>query len=425
MTGTTPFHSGTVSIGSSKPLPLAGYGARDISARSDEARLEANWICFGTEKQTHHLIAIDALFSSDTLEAEIRQQLALRGLDAAHIIIVASHTHYAPSLDPFKPRLGAADMDHIREVAKRIAQDIQTTRESQSALRPVAWYWGEARNAGSVYRRATQLQLSARSWPPVRIANQIAPNPAVEIDQALRLWIARTADETPVFAVATWPCHATSRADSSVASPDFVAPLRDALRRHLGQSVPVAFLPGASGDIRPGFWQERSLKRWLYPYPFQRSFAPPSPQTEAAFDDSLKATVNAALAAPMTQLDFSHSFLTRTEFPLADLMAGTDARHVPLYRAVIGGVEIIGVGAEISAGWTSRLGLASCRQRQILSGCVGRVFGYLPTEEQVLEGGYEVNGFRRGFGISGAYQPGADITRVMKQAMLETGSGLD
>lgn len=421
MTGPSHLHCGTVPIGSSKPLPLAGYGSRMQSARSDTAGLEANWVMFGSEDRLHLLVAVDALFSSDLFECEVRKQLETQGIEVACIMVVASHTHYAPNIDPLKPRLGHADPGYVAEIAGRLARSIESSLTSSPGLVPEIWSWGETRNPGSVYRRATRLQLSARSWPPVRIATQIAPNPKVRIDQNLRLWIARTAEGLPLFAVVTWPCHATSRADATTASPDFIAPLREALRSRTLDELPIMFLPGASGDIRPGFWRQKSLKKWLYPYPFQRTFCPPSAKEEVEFDSSIKVTVERILAAPMTEQGFSLSSLSQTQFPLADLMDEADDRQIPVYRAVLGGLEIIGFGAEMSAGWVAKLALANDPQRQILSGCVGPVFGYLPTEEQVPEGGYEVEGFRRGFGISGRFRPGKNMKQVLAEALSRTG----
>ena len=399
------YSCGVLSIESHASLPLAGYGRRSIKVPSVAAGLEANWISFGPRDALRLIIAVDALFSSDTLETGIRKQLASLGLGVAGCMIVASHTHYAPSLDLFKPRLGNADPDHIGEICKRIARDILNKYDAERRWSPVSWSWGLARNRRSVYRRATKLQLSIRSWPPLRVATQIAPNPRVEIDQAMRLWIARNSDDAPIFAVATWPCHATSRADGSVSSADFIAPLRQAIRDRLGRTLPVVFFPGASGDIRPAFWQGRSLKQWLYPYPFQRTFTLPSPRTEAEFDESIRATVDAILTARMTRLAFTDSVLSYSEFPLSDFMTDANDQTVPLYRAVLGGVEITGVGAELSMGWTAELDYVQKPEKNILSGCVGRVFGYLPTEEQIPKRGYEVDGFRKAFDITGQYQP--------------------
>jgi hypothetical protein len=36
-------------------------------------------------------------------------------------------------------------------------------------------------------------------------------------------------------------------------------------------------------------------------------------------------------------------------------------------------------------------------------GCLDDVYGYLPTDEQVRRGGYEVDGFRAAFGLKGRF----------------------
>ena len=42
---------------------------------------------------------------------------------------------------------------------------------------------------------------------------------------------------------------------------------------------------------------------------------------------------------------------------------------------------------------------------RLYAGYLGALFGYLPTAAQVLEGGYEVEGFQPLFGLSGRFEP--------------------
>jgi len=412
------FRSGTVNIGSKKPLQLAGYATRKTAASSHTTKLEANWVLFGTEKPTNIIVAIDALFSSDALESAIRHALGKYTIHVSECMIVASHTHYAPNLDPTKRLLGIADSDHILDIGQRIALDIQKHYVSKTTQSVTEWHWGEAINSQSIYRRAKRLRVSVKDWPVLRMSIQIAPNPSVSIDQSMRIWVARTSEAIPAFAIVTWPCHTTSRSNISLSSSDFVGPLRQAMRRILGTYLPVIYLPGASGDVRPNLTQTRTLKKLLYPYPFQKTFAPPTSQAETELDSNLQATVVKILNSPMTILPFTESTLRSLKISLSDLMRSEDARDVPLYKATIGGLKILGVGAEVNSGWVSQLGYDSNVAGQILTGCAGQVFGYLPTNKQIPEGGYEVDGFRKAFEVSGFYQPGDDIAHVLRRALL-------
>ena len=63
-------------------------------------------------------------------------------------------------------------------------------------------------------------------------------------------------------------------------------------------------------------------------------------------------------------------------------------------RFVIGGLEIIGLNFEPSHDWVELLGMSHDDNCLAVTGYVGHVLGYLPTPKQILEGGYEVDGFK-------------------------------
>ena len=70
-------------------------------------------------------------------------------------------------------------------------------------------------------------------------------------------------------------------------------------------------------------------------------------------------------------------------------------------RVVIGGLEIIGLNFEPSHDWIELLGMSHDDNCLAVTGYVGHVLGYLPTPKQILEGGYEVDGFKKYFEFHG------------------------
>jgi hypothetical protein len=54
-------------------------------------------------------------------------------------------------------------------------------------------------------------------------------------------------------------------------------------------------------------------------------------------------------------------------------------------------------------------------------GCVGDVFGYLPVDTMVREGGYEARGFVRRFGLRGKFVP--NVTAIVTQRLLQGSKG--
>jgi hypothetical protein len=50
-------------------------------------------------------------------------------------------------------------------------------------------------------------------------------------------------------------------------------------------------------------------------------------------------------------------------------------------------------------------------------GCVGDVFGYLPTSEMVPQGGYEAQGFLPRFGLGGSFT--SDVGAIVERKLLQ------
>jgi hypothetical protein len=74
-----------------------------------------------------------------------------------------------------------------------------------------------------------------------------------------------------------------------------------------------------------------------------------------------------------------------------------EARHVAIGQEL----ELFFLSAEPAAEYASIVVRALPGAWTI--GYLGDVFGYLPTDEQILQGGYEVEGFRELFGLSGRF----------------------
>ncbi len=408
------YYSGTVGIGSKRALPFFGYGNRKKSGVSERDDLEANWIfvCKGGAPSIL-VVSLDTLYSSNALESLIKRRFHAAGFPDFQLFVVASHTHFAPSLDPTKPRLGTADNDHINDVTDQICYAVLNSVKSAVSVSPHEWSFFLDTNSGGIYRRNQRIVLSFKKHPFIYPSMQIAPNVKVEIDRDLRIWIATDADQNPLFAVTTWPCHTTSRRHDDVISADFVDAIRSEIRKTMNSELPVIFLPGASGDIRPNFSKVHIGSRLFYPYPFQSSFSRPSEEMCEEFDRSLKETVAVCLGEHKQRFCFTHSIAQQIDIPLSAFMHNADDGEMPLQHLLLGGLEILGFGAEVSSQWPEILNLADAPERRIVSGCVGASFGYLPTDAQIPEGGYEVKGFRRGFEIKGHYSEDISIQQVL------------
>ena len=98
------------------------------------------------------------------------------------------------------------------------------------------------------------------------------------------------------------------------------------------------------------------------------------------------------------------------EIPLGEFFTGStpDKRLAARVIRIGEELEIVALSAEVTVEWQRILDEAvpAAEGRiRLYAGYLGALFGYLPTAAQVLEGGYEVEGFQPLFGLSGCFEP--------------------
>jgi hypothetical protein len=207
----------------------------------------------------------------------------------------------------------------------------------------------------------------------------------------------------------SFACHPVAFPETDTVSPDFIGVVREALRQRLGHRLPVIFGPGCMGDVRP-----RSTRSWrtpariaqlaVYgpsPLPFDRTewdswAAELAGQVTSIDEDAETKPINiCATAGPMIRLPMSTLF---------DGFCPTAELHAKSIVAP-GLGRIIALSCEPV---TAIAGLVAEREDDLVLGYEGDVFGYLPTETMIAEGGYESRGFLRSFGLEGTFTPGLD-----------------
>lgn len=397
--------AGRVDITPAQPLPLFGRAGRTGRSQGIASRLEANCILLEqSEDAFAALIAIDSLYPSQLLVDMIARLCSEAGLPLtpADILIVASHTHNAPALDPTKPLLGDFAPDYLQFVAKQIAECLGQLRQEPSS--PLQMLASHSDCRASVFRR---LWVSGLNLAPPKFSKRLkmAPNEDVSIDQRLKLIVLRSEEEVPNAVIWTWPCHAVSHPDASEIGADFPGALREHIRQSLGdERLPVLYMPGFSGDIRPSGSSALPLHKsgsWIG---IGARFAKSDAARVAGLHDGLAQAFTSALG----QLDDCGSLgnmaFTREQRSLALGEVRTEAAGIaPLtcQEWAIGPFTIKAVSSEIASGYSLKAN--GEEPLTFTTGCAGQVFGYLPIDSQIGEGGYEDSGFAPLFSIPGVF----------------------
>jgi len=418
---------GHVDITPEGPLPLAGYKNRHGSSTGVHSSLEAGFLLCEAAGEPCLLIGLDTLFASEALRERLADALApkVAGLAARHIQLVASHTHYAPSLDPTKPRLGEANEAYLDTVVMRLARCIVTAIDDGgitiSHCRTTA-----AECAENVHRRRLTWVRQRRS---LRFTKQVAtaPNTRVAVDSMVRSSTLVDGEGATRLVLWSWPCHPVSRGQTSLVSADFPGVVRSRLRSQYGDDVVILYLPGLSGDVRPRQIQQSRSLRDVMNMPFARGFAPFDEDSHASWCARVAAAVADATAesdgpvgldgslevdgplelyvsgTPVDEITTVGANVDTRSLPLADIMVGLedDTRSLDCTRIMLPPLSLALINAEVCAGYADTLD-----DVDHASGCVNSVHGYLPTDAQIAVGGYEVEGFAPLFSLSGRYRPG-------------------
>lgn len=415
-TAASPF--GVVDTTPTAPVVLFGRGGRTAPFARIDTGLEANLVVLRGADDFGNvaIVGIDTLFAGAALKRAVMQRLEPEAARRfAHIIFVATHTHNAPALDPTKPLLGRCDPDHLAFVAGQIAALLRQAARTELAG-AARLTRGAGRCALNALRRKRGLRLTKQP-PFVRVGVNFVPVHSSEVPRAVELLVAYDQAGAAIWAVWSWCCHATSHPDASAVSPDFPGVVRAHLRHILGApDLPVVFLPGFCGDIRPDPSLLPIDPRSVALQPFARPFANATPTNFRRLCSELCRAVDTALEVASEVAAPTTASAGLAEVPLERLIAdfSSNAEHPPMEVVAIdaGGFGMLLVGAEVCSPYLERFA-SLVPVGWLVSGYAGDVFGYLPSDRQVHEGGYEGGEFFGMFGFeSGRFRPAIEAVVV-------------
>jgi hypothetical protein len=396
----------SVDITPRQPVPMAGYSMRTEPFTAIHDRLEANGVLLAHAGRRLFLVSLDLLYAGPLVTRFIEQALAARGIDPDDIFVTASHSHFAPATDPGIAALGRVNEGYIEHLLDRLAGLVDQVLSS----RPVEVI---------ICRRKLRLPLCVnrrRQWPlAVRrralginvVVN--APNARGRRDESADLLVVSRLDGTPVALVWRYACHPVSFPLATCISAEYPGVVRDAVRRRVGTGLPVLFWQGFAGDIRPTLRAAPSIKGVLGTLVRGPRFGSVSMSAWSAWSQQMADAV-------VDGMRFRAEAMPR-QTPL-----GTSSYAVPASRFISGGpgekalrVQRLSLGSSLTVLFASAEVVAEHADALVVLGgnaigvgYAGDVFGYLPTDEQVNQGGYEATDWLLLFGIGEGYRESLD-----------------
>jgi hypothetical protein len=390
--------AGVVDITSAEPLVLAGSATAAVPFEGVEDPLEASYLIIDAAPRPVVIVGLDLLFAGPALERILRERLADL-VPPDNLLLVASHTHSAPATDPTKPRLGAADPDYAEAIAERVAARIRA--DLGGDLRDATLRGASTRERFAVRRRARRLAVVRRrsiDWRPVV---QGSDRGAVVDDLIAAVRIDDAHSGEPLAVLWRMACHPVGHPRPRLVSAHFPGVVRRHLREVFGRpDLPVVFLQGFSGDLRPRTSSTmRPARSGLERLRLGDAFSPFDEADYADWCGRIATTVERTLAAgaPLTG---SGVLLRAASLPRERFLLGSSSDGPVEFRDLQIGrdLQIIAASLEVVSDYDRPVRDMADASLVLLVGCLGDVSGYAPTERMLREGGYEAHDFCVDFG---------------------------
>lgn len=392
--------SGAIDITPLRPVMLGGYHKRTAAFTAIAGRLEANALRIKCGPSSVTIVSTDLLYPGETLRSLLETNLGLAG-KPEQLFFCASHTHFAPMTAPSMPRLGIADPDYVQFVAKQITTLIKSLDQDGE---PSVCTYHEGKADHSMNRRLVRLRLTRSG---IARSSGLGPNPCGDRDETVRILKFSKPDGAPSAIVWNYACHPTDFPEFMQVSPEYPGIVRARLRKEFGD-IPILFLQGFAGDVRPpfsgrsdGIWEfaRRVLIGPQFRHPLQSEWQ--------RWSNSLAESVAKFANSAPRGLRIPSIKLKRIEVPEHDFAeGGTGAQPLIWHLIDCGTFRIAGINAEPVVKYRALLEQTLSGGAPLLTaGCLDQPVCYLPTDNMIPERGYEVEGFRTLFNFPAKFRP--------------------
>ncbi|MHB1654249.1 MAG: glucosamine-6-phosphate deaminase [Desulfitobacteriaceae bacterium] len=396
-----------VDITPQHPIPLAGFVHRHGHFEGVSHPLHAKVFLFqqsGDEGEIRQILLVSAdliWWGTDRLpilRSRLKQEF---GLSTSSIILHATHNHSGPQTSGlFTPSLGKLDLKYVQELEEKLVEGVRSTFQN---LEPVTIERGGGECDFSIHRRKV-----------INGQMTMAPNPDGPTDPEVTVIRFLSNSGTIKALLVHYTCHAATTGDNVVSS-EFPGVAMDYVEEQLGGEIVAAYLQGFCGDVRPALIHNSAFYRGndkevcrLGQTLGNEVICIARGPMQALLQSSLVSlTFRADL--PFQELPTSeelHQKLTEEgiQAEWAELLMSYPERirsSIPLeisWVQLAEGLSLLTANAEMVVHYG--LLIKDKFSGQVLPvGYTNGMIGYVPTAEQIAEGGYEAKDSGLYFGL--------------------------
>lgn len=389
------------------PVRLAGYASRTTVFETVKEDIYLRVHVHRTAEAQLVFVYGDLIWWNTSFVDKARERLQRElGLSPDTVFFLASHNHSGPPTgNTFVPQLEAGDEEYTEFLLKETVLGVSHALEHLDEV--TVWRF-DGSSSLNVYRRVRKED---------RIVME--PNFQVSADNALTLLGFMGADGEMKGLVVHYACHANLSAENTV-QPDYPGIALGLLDEAYPEGVAM-FWQGCTGDLRPVNVLGRHFESGNYEKAreFALDFFEDCQRTLA--QSGSKVEEKPVLRCALLSLPLEN---TRSGEELRESLSSNDvvkqawARRVlekgnpqaePLrvkYLSYGDGLSVYFFGAEMSQAYAAYA--RSLNPAALCTAYTDGMAGYLCTEEQIREGGYEPVGSARYFALGGTFAPAVE-----------------
>lgn len=374
-----------IDITPSKSYPLAGFKERLKNQDTfGSGRLYFAVLRLHSENEDTFWVSMDTLYFPERLIVEIRQELGdLFQAKEDQIIFNASHTHSAPNLigSPF----GNFNEDYYSDLRIKIFRDLHllsNLKEGQIK------FWESFIPKGLITNRRRLLGRFLRIILRRNVVLQ--PNNKDFRDYPI-FHFEIIDDKSQKLHIYSFSCHPTFAKNDKV-SADFPGSISELIEKdNLTEAI---FLQGFCGDVRPNIISNNFLglnfKNFLKKLLFRKIFRDSMPNDMKNFSMSIYDSIKAS-CMERNKIDINRVRTFQRTFCLYDINEKYKKTFSVEFTILNKSIVLLSIPAEVLYGFYEFLIENLTTTSIVPLGYGSGMIGYLPLEEDIRLGGYEIS----------------------------------
>ena len=378
------------------PVELAGFGNRHGVFDGVQSPLEVQAFAFGelggdARSPRAILVCADLIWWGPDLASTLRADIGrCLGIDPHAVVLHASHTHGGPMTSTmFSPVVGRSDSGYLDALRATV---LDTAERAGAQLEHVDLHRGVASAAIGMNRRRRNDD-----------GTFLGPDPDGTVDREVVTLRFVRSDESTSALLVHFACHPSTMWNRQV-SADFPGAMRRSLYNRLHTDLTIAYMQGCAGDVRVALTEGDEFREGTPEDIARMGTVLADAVSEALINEwhvptndmkVWESTTGLSLVNP-SSADLERLLATDVWGEWASLMLRHPERlspTIPLHLSVLklgDDLALLGFDAEVCVEYGLYL-KAVYGGRVLPLTCCNGMIGYVVTERQLHEGGYEPN----------------------------------